>query len=126
MPLTTEIIKDMIRHYLKYLNGFSEMMKKKPLSDVFNAFVGREVEMIERICGGLGFDRAYPHTCLQEKDKNSGPLKELRGLAKKHKIKLRVNFPKSPLQGGVEADRFNVFIHKAKDGKYRICSFYMG
>jgi hypothetical protein len=107
------------------------MPSKKPspydypdISRLFNKFSGREVPMLEvKHVVSLGKPFA---TDVKLADPQHPVIKEMRNVARENGLSLTLSWPGVPLPKDYKADRVNVHIEKASDGKWRVSKFGRG
>lgn len=110
-------------------------MNGKNLASLFNKFVGKEVPLKEQVMGAADFGNGeiVARTALGPANENDPVLQEMAKVAESNGLKMAVSFPGGGTSymysmtttelfnlSAPRADRVNVAIEKAADGKYRV------
>jgi hypothetical protein len=105
-----------------------KMFQKEDLSAIFGRFAGREVGLVQKPYEfAMKRSGMVIHgTKLALADEKDPTVTELREVAAKNGVELRILWPGVGSSDDVKPGRVNAIVQKAPDDKWRVTQFYIG
>src|SRR3954471_13961511 len=95
------------------------MTPKKSITEIFNQFAGKEIQVVETTQNFVIGGKNYPVTDVTPAS-NEPTLQAMKNAAAQNGLKLRVWFPGTVGTMDFRTDRVNAHVNKGADGKYRV------